>query len=266
MEVLDKTEPQLPEVDYTWNETKKEIILANMKDNEGVKIKRITTFFRTLEIPNIGPGLYKKMYLGDFDTIKKIINIQKEDLLKLDGIKEKNANKIYESIHTVIDNPLEVEKVITGSCIFGNGIGYKILKKITEKYPDIFFSEMEITLEMLNEIPSIQEKTAKKILESLSKIKLFLKEHQELKFQENIIENISEIKIFENKNFVITGKRNKSIIDKINQEGGNIQTIVNKNTNMLIVLTIETETSKMKKAKELGIEILTNEEFVNKYL
>ena len=76
-------------------------------------------------------------------------------------------NKIYNSIHKGIDNPLEVEKVIAGSCIFGNGIGYKILKKITEKYPNIFFSEMEITLEMLNEIPSIQEKTAKKILEKL---------------------------------------------------------------------------------------------------
>ena len=263
VEVLEKTEPQLPEVDYMWNETKKEIILENMKDNEGVKIKRITTFFRTLEVPNIGPGLYKKMYLGGFETIKKIMNIQKEDLLKLEGIKEKNAYKIYESIHTVIDNPLEVEKVITGSCIFGNGIGYKILKKITEKYPNIFFSEMDITLEMLNEIPSIQEKTANKILESLEEIKQFLEDHQELKFGVNEI--ILESKIFENKNFVITGKRNKSVIDKINKEGGNIQTTVNKNTNMLIVLTLETETSKMKKAKELGIDIYTNEEFVNKY-
>ena len=38
------------------------------------------------------------------------------------------------------------------------------------------FSEMEITLEMLNEIPSIQDKTAKKIIESLAEIKHFIKE------------------------------------------------------------------------------------------
>ena len=63
IEVLEKTEPQLPDVEYKWNETKKEVILLNKEDDEKVQIKRIVTFFKTIGVENIGPGLYKKMYL-----------------------------------------------------------------------------------------------------------------------------------------------------------------------------------------------------------
>ena len=272
VEVLEKTKPQLPEVEYKWNETHKEIILLNMDDDKEVKIKRIITFFKTLEVEHIGPGLYQKMYEAGFDNIKKIMNIRLEDLLELKGIKEKSANKIYDSIHNVIDKELEIEKVIAGSSII-DSIGYKILKKITNKYPNIFYEDMDITIEMLNEIPSIQEKTSIKIIEKLPKIKEFLLEHNQLKFKKkkNIIkkdktnEKKEKKKLLNNKNIVITGKRDKKILEKIELEGGIIQNIVNKKTNILIVETMESQSSKMKKAKELNIEISTNEMFMDKY-
>ena len=62
----------------------------------------------------------------------------KVDLLKLDGIKEKSANKIFESLHKVIDNEIEIENIISGSCILGNGLGYKILKKL-HQFIKIFY-------------------------------------------------------------------------------------------------------------------------------
>jgi len=270
VEVLEKTEPQLPDVDYEWNETHKEIILSNMEEDKEVKIKRIITFFKTLEVENVGHGLYQKMYEAGFDTIKGIMNIRIEDLLEFEGIKEKSANKIYDSIHNVIDKDLEIEKVISGSCIFGNGIGYKILKKITSKYPNIFYEDMDITTEILNEIPSIQEKTSIKIMEKMPKIKEFLLEHNQLKFKKKKIvikkdEKKEKPKLLNNKNIVITGKRDKKILEKIELEGGVIQNTVNKKTNILIVETMECQSSKMKKAEELNIEILTNEMFMDKY-
>jgi DNA ligase (NAD+) len=270
VEVLEKTEPQLPEVDYKWNDTHKEIILANMEEDTSVKIKRIITFFKTMEVENVGPGLFNKMYAGGFHTIKEIMNIRVEDLLELEGIKEKSANKIYDSINLIIKNPIEVEKVIAGSCIFGNGIGYKILKKITNKYPKIFYEDMDITIEMLNEIPSIQEKTSIKIIEKLPKIKEFLLEHNQLKFKKKKIVikkdlHIENPKLLNNKNIVITGKRDKKILEKIELDGGVIQNTVNKKTNILIVETMESHSSKMLKAVELNIDILTNEMFMVKY-
>ena len=69
-----------------------------------------------------------------------------------------------------------------------------------------------------------------------------------------------------NKNIVITGKRDKKILEKIELDGGIIQNTVNKKTDILIVETMESKSSKMKKAEELNIEIVTNEMFMDKYL
>ena len=232
-----------------------------MEEDNSVKIKRIITFFKTLEVENIGPGLYQKIYEAGFNTIKKIINIKVDDLLKLDGIKEKSANKIFDSIHNVIDKEVEIEKVIAGSSIL-DSVGYKILKKITDKYPNIFNTEMEISTEMLNEIPSIQEKTSLKILEKLDEIRLFIKEHNELK----IVKKKRVIKIKKDlgpsKNIVITGKRFPEVISKIEKKNWNIQSAVNSKTDILIVESKDTSSSKMKKAEELGITILSNDEFL----
>lgn len=260
VEVLEKTDPQLPEIDYIWNETKKEIILSNMEDNV-VKIKKIISFFKTLDVKNIGPGLFKKMFENGFDTIKKIINIQKVDLMTIEGIKEKSASKIFESIHNVIDNPIEIEKVVTGTCIL-DSIGYKILKKITFHYPNLFQSDLNITVELLNEIPSIQDKTANKIIDNLAEIRKFIIEHPEFQFKKNDTINKNKDSNEKKLNIVITGKRDKNVLAKIDIEGHIIQNTVNKKTDLLIVDTKDTVSSKMKKAKELGVKIILNEEFM----
>ena len=66
-----------------------------------------------------------------------------------------------------------------------------MLKKITLNYPNLFQSDLDITVEMLSEIPSIQEKTAKKIIENLAEIRQFITEHPEFKFKDNKI-NLQE--------------------------------------------------------------------------
>ena len=203
------------------------------------------------------------MYINGFDTIYKIMNIKKVDLLKLDGIKEKSSQKIIKSINDIISIDLEIEKIITGTCIL-DSIGYKILKKITEKYPKIFGEDIEITKEKLIEIPSIQEKTAMKVLDKLDEIKDFLKNHNQLKIKKIVKDNlIDEEEIL---NIVITGKRDKIVKSYIDSKGWQIQTTVNKKTNILIVDSLEIKTSKMMKATELNINIMTNESFKTKYV
>ena len=66
-------------------------------------------------------------------------------------------------------------------------------------------------------------------------------------------------------NIVLTGKRDSSVIKFIEQEGGEIKSAVNKNTNILVVDNLDQVTSKIKKAQELKITILTNEQFKIKY-
>ena len=48
--------------------------------------------------------------------------------------------------------------------------------------------------------------------------------------------------------------------------GGKVKNAVSKNTNFLITNTPESGSSKNKKAKELGISILTEDEMIKNYL
>ena len=76
----------MPDCEYEWNSTEKEILAIGLEENDDVKIKRITCFFKTIGRTYWSRYL-QKLYEGGYDTIKKIMNIQKEQLLKLPGIK-----------------------------------------------------------------------------------------------------------------------------------------------------------------------------------
>lgn len=267
IEVYGGIEPKMPECEYEWNSTEKEVLMINMEDNEEVKIKRITCFFKTIGVEHIGPGIYKKLYNNGYNSINKIINISKEELMTLPGIKEKSSNNIFENIKKILSKPIKVEKIITGSCILGTGLGIKILEKIVKSFPNIFSEEIEIFIEQLVELPSIEEKTAQRIITNLSNIRNFIKEHPKLKLE--TIEKKKKIikkKFITGKNIVITGKRDKDILLLIEKYNGNLQQSMNKTTDILLAENKEGKGTKLIKAKKMNIEIYNYEELKKKML
>ena len=263
---------QLPDsIEYEWNESHKEIILKNKEDNNDVKIKRLTIFFKTIGVEGIGPGTYKKLYQAGFNSIDKIALIKKEELIKLEGVKEKSADNIIKSLNLILQNEIDIKKIVVGSCIMGDGIGEKVLEKILNKYPNIFVEDIIVTEEELNDIPSIQTKTSNKFMSKLAEMRNFIKTNSYLKISENKESNIS-INDEDIINVVITGKRDPKIIDFIKENNGfNLQSVVNKNTNYIVTDNVEEETSKenpsskIKKALELNKTIISNQDFISKY-
>ena len=85
--------------------------------------------------------------------------------------------------------------------------------------------------------------------------------------KKKIIKKINKIdnKIHD-KHFVITGKRDKTLIKMIEEKGGIIQTILNKKTDILITDDLESNSSKIQKAKQLNIMILDINEFKKIYI
>ena len=150
----------------------------------------------------------------------------------------------------------------------GTGLGTRILEKVLAQYPNIFGDEVEIVLETLVEIPSIEKKTASRILEKLPEIRKFIKDHPRLKFETKKKKKIIKKKstFVTDKNIVITGKRDKFILDYIESNGGKIQSTINSKTHILIAEDKEGKSSKLKKAKELSIEIMNFDEFKQKML
>lgn len=261
-EVLQGTKPQFPNIKYVWNETHKEIMLLDM-DNEAMKIKKLVNFFKTIEVDNLGPGLITKLYQNGFNTITKICLIQVEDLLTLEGIKEKMALKLTSNIKKVLDSKIPLEKIISGSCLLGDGLGEKILVKVLTHFKIKEIIDLDkINLPGLVSIDGIEEKTAKKLLVGIPKIKKFLLENPFLKFKV-----MSDIKsgIFENQGVVLSGKRDTKIKEFLEKEGAEVKTIVNSKTAFIIVDSIDLTTSKIQKAKDLKIQIYTSMDFKEKY-
>ena len=265
-QVLEGTQAQFPEEKYVWNATHKEILLVNL-ENDDMKVKKLVSFFKVIGVDGLGIGLLTKFYENGINTIKKICLVSQDKLLELDGIKEKSASKIVKNIQKVIKKPLALEKLVSGSCILGDGIGEKILVKIFAHFQIKKESDLDkINLIGLKDIDGIEEKTAKKIMTGIPKIKSFLEEHPFLTFipYSNKSQKSPKGKMM-SLNIVLTGKRDSSVIKFIEQEGGEIKSAVNKNTNILVVDNLDQVTSKIKKAQELKITILTNEQFKIKY-
>ena len=61
-------------------------------------------------------------------------------------------------------------------------------------------------------------------------------------------------------------KGKKILGEKIEELGGKVTATIAKNVNLLIVGSLDVETTKMKKAKEYEIEIITQKQFEEKYL
>ena len=123
--------------------------------------------------------------------------------------------------------------------------------------------EEEITVEMLNLIPSFNQLSSEKFVENLPNFKKFLEEHSVIKyklFNDSVLLNNEHIT---NKNVVFTGKRDKDLMEKVMKYKGIIQPAITKKTDYLVVDDINKMSVKIQKAKELDVKILSKEEMRN---
>lgn len=200
--------------------------------------------------------LFEKGLIKEFVSIYKL---KKEDLIGLPLWGEKKAQNLIEAIEKSKKAPLH-------KFIFGLGIRYvgeKAAKTIAE-YSKSLDKFMNLTKEELLQLPEIGETMAESIIS-------FIKSPEVIK----IIEDLKSLGVepyymveekkgpLENLTFLITGKlpvsreEAKNIIEK---NGGRVLSAISKNLSYLIVG--EDPGSKLKKAKELSINIINWEEFL----
>lgn len=257
---------------YVWNSTNTDIIIKN-KDNPALRKKLIFHFFSNLGVKNVSEGILTKMIDANFDTIKKILTINKQQLLELEGIKETMANKILSAFQTSIQK-LELLTLMVGSNKFGRNLGYKKLRLFLNVYPNFInsYQQKEITVEKLNQIEGFSQKTSQKLINNIPNFILFLEKEippfitkMVLLKSKNKKKSIKKKKgKFLGMNIVLTGTRNFE--DYIKDNGGKIQGNVNSKTNLLICKDKSSNSSKIKKAKSLNIPVLDLQDFKKKYI
>jgi NAD-dependent DNA ligase/DNA polymerase/3'-5' exonuclease PolX len=259
---------------YKWNETGVDIILENGEDNATVKEKNITGFFKGIEVDGLGAGNVARIIKAGYDTVPLIIMMSLSDYLKVEGFKTKLATKIMDSIKEKVDGA-SLSVLMAASNIFGRGFGERRFEAILKVYPDILVSELDEKdkIGMVVKIEGMAGKTATKFVEHIPLFVAFMKEcglESKLFGVETELTDLTKLggltgPLYDKK-IVMTGFRDKDIIEKIKALGGDIVGSVTKNTFVVIVKDMESDSGKADQAKKLNIPLLSAKEFEGKYL
>ena len=137
------------------------------------------------------------------------------------------------------------------------------------------FNFADLTIDKLITINGFSSKTAKQVITMIPEFIKWIERYPQIKIIDIHSKNKSDI-TYPNasgvkvnpelkKNIVITGFRDKDLINKIESSGGKVQSGVNSKTDILIVKDNQSmKGSKYNKALELKKEIITLEEFNKK--
>lgn len=256
--------PSFPtDVSFKWNDTHIDIMVQGSSSQ--VELRQLEHFCSTLDVQYVAAGTLKKLYDHGFDTIPKILRVTEEELLKIDGVKETSAKRIVEGIASI--KSARCEDLMVASNIFGRGLGKKKIALIVSSFPCILDGKAPTTAE-LESVEGIGPQTASAFIKGLP---AFFKFMQEARLQCKPVvpkeaNHQSQSFNFTKEVIVFTGFRNKEWESLIHANGGKVTTTVSKNTTLLVATNPDDESSKVQKARELGIIIISKDQFSQKYL
>ncbi len=205
--------------------------------------------------------LEELMRKGLVKKIPDLYRVSVEEFLSLEKTKETLANKLFEAIQ----KSKKVDLVTFLSSLGISGGAYNKCEKVVHAGYNTLEKIKSLSLEELMTVESFAEKSASEFLSSLKEKKELIEELVALGF---VIEE-KKIKetIFSGKKICITGElsRKRSEIEALIRDiGGIVVGSVSKNTDFLLTNETASSSSKFKKATELQIPVITEEDFFKK--
>ena len=205
--------------------------------------------------------------LSDFTDLYKLSN-HKDVIVALEGFGEKSYEKMIDSIEASRNTTLP--RVLYALGIPGIGVANaKVICRHFEYNPEYIINA---DADELSEVEGIGEILAKGIVDyfSLEKNKkLFCDILKELRLEEVKVDRSNDM--VNGKSFVITGSLNTyanrdELKARIESLGGKVTGSVSAKCECLINNDVTSTSSKNKKAKELGVRIISEEDFNREYL
>jgi len=222
--------------------------------------------------PKIIDQFFEKELIGD---ASELFFLQEGDIIGLARFAEKSSAKIIETINRSKKITLAKFIYALGILHVGEETALLLAKKIAQNLNikkemmtagQLAKALINISEEEFKKIPGIGEKVAESIYKWFHNKRNinFLEKLEKAGINIEKPKTIAKAAIFSEKTFVLTGEL-KSITrsdasEKIREIGGEISSSVSKNTDYVIVG--ENPGSKHEKAKELGVKILNEKEFL----
>lgn len=232
-------------------------------------IKRLSLFVsrNAMNIDGISDAILSKLI--DEGIVKCYADLYhisdyKDKIIAFDGFGEKSYNNLINSIE-------KSRNVKLANFIYALGIpdiGFSRAKLICNNFNNDFDKICHLTLEELSAIDGVGEIIAQEWVDEFAN-SIFIDELEKLK-KEVVIAKSGNTNngALTNLTFVITGSLNHfenrdKMIEYIEQNGGKVVKAISNNVNYLINNDINSTSTKNQKAKELGVEIISEDSLLS---
>ncbi len=250
------------------NENGSEVLVCINPDCYAKKVKSFTHFVsrNAMNIDGLSESTIEKIISkgllhepADFYHLKDYVEV----LSGMEGMGEKSCTNLLQAIDASRETTLP--RVLYSLGI--KGIGLSMAKLICKQYSYDLPKMNELTMEQLSEIDGVGEVLAENVVhyfrdeKNLKIVQNLWKELNVTKEQDIADQTVSEL------TFVITGSlehftNRDECKDEIERRGGKVTGSVTKKTDYLVNNDIASGSSKNRKAKELGIPIITEVELL----
>jgi NAD-dependent DNA ligase len=260
---------KMPDVPYIWTDTHVDVLLENKNDDPTVREKNITGFFTEIGVEGLSSGNVRRIMAAGYDTVPKIVKMEKADFAKVDGFQQKTVDKLYDGIRDRISKATLVQLMV-GSNMFGHGMGERKLGPVIEAYPDFLLSSDSKAEKMRQLGTKGIHKNAEEVVDSIIPFFKLLDECG-IKIKVASVDKSTIATKFDTthplygKTVVMTKIRDKEIIDFLEAKGGKLGDNVKADTLALIVKSHDDVSAKTKTATDKNVPIMTPDEFKRKY-
>jgi len=269
-EVLESVAPQLPDAcpscdsELVWEGDY--LVCVNVMDCAAQRTHSIEHFFKVLgNVDGFGPSSIAKIYGGGIETLPEIYALTEEKFVSF-GFGPKQSENMVSQLQRSREEAIEDWRFLAAFGIHRMGMGN--CEKLLGVYSlgDIF----ELDREKIIEIKGFSEKIADEILPGLASVKNMFQALMGLGFNLVATEIMGELDVAETspvtgKTIVFTGTMRQGGRDEMKQKakglGAKVGSSITGKTDML-VCGAKVGASKMKKAEDLGVKILSEDEYL----
>lgn len=265
------SEPQMPPLDmkWHWNDTRVDAVLDNPSDSADVRLAKLVAFFKVIGVDGVGDGIVAKLVAGGYEDLKTILSLTPDRIAQVEGFQLKSATNIYNAIQKVLDKPQPLEKVLMASGVFQIGLGEKKFKMILDAIPGFLskYNSGQITQSNITSIKGFSKTTADIFLEGMPKFIAWMTLHPMVKIDSTDSKpaDIPKGNKFVGMVVVFTGIRNAEMEKDIVNNGGLIGSSMSSKTTLLVAKDPSENSSKLQKARNLGIQIMGYTDFAKQY-
>ena len=257
--VLEKVDASMPAVSWKWDSSQTHAIHSEKSAEKDSVLHAL----QTLGVENIGPGLVDKLLAAGFTSMKKLWGASSAKLAEIIGAGR--GPTLYENLRTCVAKASQMQLLIASNRL-PRCVGEKKLRLLYAKEADA----NKWTREGLSGLSGWSKETLEELLtvlpDALEWSKCFgdafassLPSHQVISASASA--PFPSANAQPTKFVVFTGGRDKALEARILTLGWEIQDTVNKKTTVLVTDNLDSQTSKIKKARDMGIRIMLLPEF-----